>query len=211
MRSGEILGVPKDKVEKSFYEALPSFVKFADEGPATARDAARPTGRPSVPPPRRSAPRDPGCARAATRAGKRKPKGKAEQLTLAKRASPSSSSRRRPPMAAKTMAARRRATPKKTERDADDPRQDREARAADVLGEATKGNNPALEIRTRALSNVSFNEKKKIIELGDRTQSREFFNTGDGAQVHADDARRERLQDAHRRGQDRQHPSDVST
>jgi DNA topoisomerase-6 subunit A len=40
-----------------------------------------------------------------------------------------------------------------------------------------KGNNPALEIRMRALSNVSFNEKKRIIELGDRTQSREFFNT----------------------------------
>ncbi|MDB4995778.1 MAG: hypothetical protein JWM74_3210 [Myxococcaceae bacterium] len=40
-----------------------------------------------------------------------------------------------------------------------------------------KGSNPALEIRTRSLSNVSFNEKKRIIELGDRTQSREFFNT----------------------------------
>src|SRR5580700_9528947 len=41
----------------------------------------------------------------------------------------------------------------------------------------TAGKNPALEIRTRSLSNVSFNEKKRIIELGDRTQSREFFNT----------------------------------
>src|ERR1019366_3883753 len=50
--------------------------------------------------------------------------------------------------------------------------------ARQTLGEATKGNNPALDIRTRTLSNVSFNEKKKIIELGDRTQSREFFNTG---------------------------------
>src|SRR3984885_5402924 len=49
--------------------------------------------------------------------------------------------------------------------------------ARQTLGEATKGNNPALDIRTRTLSNVSFNEKKKIIELGDRTQSREFFNT----------------------------------
>ena len=39
------------------------------------------------------------------------------------------------------------------------------------------GQNPAVEIRTRALSNVSFNERKKIIELGDKTQSREFFNT----------------------------------
>jgi DNA topoisomerase-6 subunit A len=30
----------------------------------------------------------------------------------------------------------------------------------------------------RALSNVSFNEKKRIIELGDKTQEREFFNIG---------------------------------
>jgi len=29
----------------------------------------------------------------------------------------------------------------------------------------------------RALSNVSFNEKKRIIELGDKAQQREFFNT----------------------------------
>jgi DNA topoisomerase-6 subunit A len=49
--------------------------------------------------------------------------------------------------------------------------------AKNVLSEATKGHNPAVEIRTRALSNVSFNERKKIIELGDKTQSREFFNT----------------------------------
>jgi DNA topoisomerase-6 subunit A len=45
-----------------------------------------------------------------------------------------------------------------------------------VLTQATKGDNPAVEIRTRTLSNVSFNVKRKIIELGDRTQSREFFN-----------------------------------
>jgi DNA topoisomerase VI subunit A len=50
--------------------------------------------------------------------------------------------------------------------------------ARQTLAEATKGKNPAVDIRTRTLSNVSFNEKKKIIELGDRTQSREFFNTG---------------------------------
>jgi DNA topoisomerase-6 subunit A len=49
--------------------------------------------------------------------------------------------------------------------------------ARGVLGTVTKGENPAVEIRTRTLTNVSFNEKKKIIELGDRAQSREFFNT----------------------------------
>lgn len=47
----------------------------------------------------------------------------------------------------------------------------------DALSTVKGGKNPALEIRTRALSNVSFNERKRIIELGDQTQSREFFNT----------------------------------
>jgi DNA topoisomerase-6 subunit A len=45
-----------------------------------------------------------------------------------------------------------------------------------VLGQVAKGENPAIELRSRTLSNVAFNEKRKIIELGDRTQSREFFN-----------------------------------
>lgn len=49
--------------------------------------------------------------------------------------------------------------------------------AQEALREVEKGQNPALEIRMRALSNVSFNPKKRIIELGDKTQSREFFNT----------------------------------
>jgi DNA topoisomerase VI subunit A len=49
--------------------------------------------------------------------------------------------------------------------------------AQDVLKVVQKGNNPAIEIRVRALSNVAFNEKRRIIELGDKTQSREFFNT----------------------------------
>jgi DNA topoisomerase-6 subunit A len=65
---------------------------------------------------------------------------------------------------------------KKTERDAVTLTKI-EKLARQVLGQATKGVNPAVEIRTRTLSNVSFNKKKKIIELGDRTQSREFFNT----------------------------------
>jgi DNA topoisomerase VI subunit A len=74
------------------------------------------------------------------------------------------------------MAAKKSRERAKTDRDADTLGEDREARE-ERAGEATRGNNPALEIRTRALSNVSFNEKKKIIELGDKTQSREFFNT----------------------------------
>jgi len=51
-----------------------------------------------------------------------------------------------------------------------------ETLARDVLGQVHKGANPAVEIRTRTLTNVSFNQKKRIIELGDRAQSREFFN-----------------------------------
>src|SRR5579864_6388821 len=64
---------------------------------------------------------------------------------------------------------------KKTERDsATQSKIEKLAKA--ILGQVSKGSNPAVEIRTRTLSNVSFNNKKRIIELGDRTQSREFFN-----------------------------------
>ena len=52
-----------------------------------------------------------------------------------------------------------------------------ETLARQALTQATKGANPAMDIRTRTLSNVAFNKKKGMIELGDRTQSREFFNT----------------------------------
>ena len=48
--------------------------------------------------------------------------------------------------------------------------------AREALQTVRKGDNPTLEIRTRALSNVSFNQRKRIIELGDKTQEREFFN-----------------------------------
>jgi len=49
--------------------------------------------------------------------------------------------------------------------------------AKSALSTVEKKENPALSIRMRALSNVAFNEKKRIIELGKKTQSREFFNT----------------------------------
>jgi DNA topoisomerase-6 subunit A len=49
--------------------------------------------------------------------------------------------------------------------------------AFDTLASVRAGKNPAMEMPVRALSNVSFNEKKRIIELGDKTASREFFNT----------------------------------
>jgi DNA topoisomerase-6 subunit A len=49
--------------------------------------------------------------------------------------------------------------------------------AQSVVRTVAKGENPAMSIRIRALSNVSFNERKKMIELGQKAQSREFFNT----------------------------------
>ncbi len=72
---------------------------------------------------------------------------------------------------------RRRAGPTKTERDA--------TRWQKIERMATRGSSarrPREAIRRsrseRALCRTSsFNEKRKIIELGDRTQSREFFNT----------------------------------
>jgi DNA topoisomerase VI subunit A len=49
--------------------------------------------------------------------------------------------------------------------------------AQGVVRAVGKGDNPAMSIRIRALSNVSFNERKRMIELGQKAQSREFFNT----------------------------------
>jgi DNA topoisomerase-6 subunit A len=49
--------------------------------------------------------------------------------------------------------------------------------AMNAVVAARTGKNPAVEIPIRALSNVQFNEDKRIIELGDRKASREFFNT----------------------------------
>src|SRR5271166_3683944 len=72
------------------------------------------------------------------------------------------------------MAAKKTAT--KTNRDAETLAKIQKL-ARQALSQVGKGTNPALEIRTRTLTNVAFNEKKRIIELGDKSQSREFFNT----------------------------------
>ncbi len=50
---------------------------------------------------------------------------------------------------------------------------------ADLVVEAArKKRDPQIEIPVRALSNVEFNERKRIIEMGDSTQARTFFNLG---------------------------------
>jgi len=50
--------------------------------------------------------------------------------------------------------------------------------ASSIAGAAIKGEDPALDIPSRTLSNVSFNERRRIIEMGDATQRRTFFNLG---------------------------------
>jgi DNA topoisomerase-6 subunit A len=47
-----------------------------------------------------------------------------------------------------------------------------------VIGAAQKKRDPEFEIPVRALSNVEFNEKRRIIEMKDATQARSFFNLG---------------------------------
>lgn len=48
----------------------------------------------------------------------------------------------------------------------------------DVSAVIKKGRDPTVAIPVRSLSNVHFNEKKSIIELGTQTQDRHFFNVG---------------------------------
>jgi DNA topoisomerase VI subunit A len=48
----------------------------------------------------------------------------------------------------------------------------------ETLKQLKRTENPTVTLPIRALSNVSFNTKHQLIELGDKQQSREFFNTG---------------------------------
>jgi DNA topoisomerase-6 subunit A len=50
--------------------------------------------------------------------------------------------------------------------------------AHSVADQAAKGADPGVRIPTRALSNVSFNKSRGIIEMGDSAQMRNFFNLG---------------------------------
>jgi DNA topoisomerase-6 subunit A len=45
-----------------------------------------------------------------------------------------------------------------------------------VVKQASKKHTPAVDIPIRALSNINFNERKKIIEMGKRTSQRQLFN-----------------------------------
>jgi len=50
--------------------------------------------------------------------------------------------------------------------------------AETVARQAAAGKDPWVDIPTRALSNVAFNQRNRIIEMGDSTQRRSFFNLG---------------------------------
>src|SRR5438046_9937572 len=47
-----------------------------------------------------------------------------------------------------------------------------------VIDAAGKRKDPTIAIPVRALSNVNFNERKGLIEMGKRKQARSFFNVG---------------------------------
>lgn len=51
-----------------------------------------------------------------------------------------------------------------------------EGLASQILNQINKKQNPSMDIPIRALSNVSFDKKKSIIQLGDAKEKRYFFN-----------------------------------
>ncbi len=50
--------------------------------------------------------------------------------------------------------------------------------ADQIVGQAAKGTDPAIDIPIRSLSNVKFNAKSRLIEMGKNTQQRSLFNYG---------------------------------
>src|SRR4030095_3558036 len=47
-----------------------------------------------------------------------------------------------------------------------------------VVNAAQRGKDPTLTIPVRALSNVTFNDRQGLLEVGNRKQGRSFFNVG---------------------------------
>ena len=50
--------------------------------------------------------------------------------------------------------------------------------AKDTLNQIKKNDNPTVDMPLRGISNVYFDEKTRIIQMGDKTSSRSFFNLG---------------------------------
>ena len=148
--------------------------RAAADGAATARAAAErrtaaPTRRQGAARRERAEGEGPNARRRRRRQGRRQGKKRGEQLSL--------------PMLSEDRHG--------SQEDRSAAREDAKTRAIDAntlvkieklaRGRARRGEQGRRTRRSRSaratLSNVSFNEKKKIIELGDQTQSREFFNT----------------------------------
>lgn len=75
-------------------------------------------------------------------------------------------------------AAASTATPAKRKRRVVDTAGKITGMAQDVVSLAAAERDPHVDIPIRALSNVSFNTKTRYIEMGDKTQRRNFFNYG---------------------------------
>ena len=57
-----------------------------------------------------------------------------------------------------------------------DPSKKLEELGKKLVRDIDNGKNPTIEFSLRSLSNVIFDEKSKILTLGDKTQQRSFFN-----------------------------------
>ncbi|MCH2137782.1 MAG: DNA topoisomerase IV subunit A [Phycisphaerales bacterium] len=53
-----------------------------------------------------------------------------------------------------------------------------EALADSVAKDGLKGRDPSMDIPLRTVSNMNWNKRKRILEMGDATQTRELFNVG---------------------------------
>ena len=78
--------------------------------------------------------------------------------------------------------------------------------AESVLKTVEGGKNPFLDIPVRSLANVSWSEKRRLVELGRPEAEALLLQRLDGEEVHADVPGQRGLQGAHRRRQDDQHP-----
>ena len=77
-----------------------------------------------------------------------------------------------------SVAAAKPAPAKKTRRKKQDTSTKLMGMAKAVATYAKAGEDPGFDIPTRSLSNAAFDEKKKIITMGDAAQRRNFFNLG---------------------------------
>ncbi len=79
--------------------------------------------------------------------------------------------------AAPKTASKKRGAPVSKERDKVTKRAI-ELLADDVARDGLKGKEPNVEIPLRTVTNMKWNKRKRILEMGDSTQTRSLFNVG---------------------------------